>query len=120
MSTKEEEIRRFAEQLYTQLVHHFNDPNYAYALLMDDACFAEFPGLTAANLRNVLLGGTSTGSATIEEFVTARAEYETNFTHRSMSLFVVKSNMTAAQPELGYTRAGTEMMSIESMTKEVP
>jgi hypothetical protein len=69
-------IKNFAENLYSKMIKNFNDQTSSFALLTrDDATFPEFPGITSANLRNVLLGGKSSGTASIEDFIKARAAY---------------------------------------------
>jgi hypothetical protein len=68
----EEEIQKFAEKLYSKLIENFNKKDSPFALLSNDsATFSQCPGVTSANIRNVLLGGDSTGTATYEEFVKA-------------------------------------------------
>lgn len=70
--TMESEIVKFSEELYAKLIANFNDFNSPFMLLTsDDATFPQFPGLTSANVRNVLVGGDSLGTASYEEFVRA-------------------------------------------------
>jgi hypothetical protein len=83
----EEGIRVFAEDLYRKLIQNFNETESPFALIMqDDATFSECPGLTSANIRNVLLGGNSNGTATYEEFVQARAEYDASCIKATFSI----------------------------------
>jgi hypothetical protein len=47
----------FALEQYGALINALNDKKCPFALLtQDDATFPELPGITAANLRNVLIG----------------------------------------------------------------
>jgi hypothetical protein len=77
MMATEEEIICFAEGLYANLIEQFNNKNSKLALLtQDDAIFPEFPGISSGNLRNVLIGGKSSGTASVAELITAHVEYE--------------------------------------------
>jgi hypothetical protein len=93
MSRTEKEILLFAEDLYERLIQNFNQNDCPFALLTrDDATFSGCPGITSANIRNVLIGGDSSGTATFQELVTARIEYEVSNTYVSYSLFEIASN----------------------------
>jgi hypothetical protein len=73
----DDKILRFALEQYGALINALNDKKCPFALLtQDDATFPEFPGITAANLRNVLIGGTASGTATYYELLMARVEYD--------------------------------------------
>jgi hypothetical protein len=87
MST-EEEIVEFAEKLYQQFIENFRKKKKSPFLLLtlDDATFRCCPGITSANLRNVLLGGKSSGSASYNEFIAARATYEAPCVEFAMSM----------------------------------
>jgi hypothetical protein len=75
--TTEEEIVHFAEQLYKQLIENFNKRDSPFLLLtQDDATFSQLHGIKSENIRNVLIGGHSSGTATYQDFITARALYE--------------------------------------------
>jgi hypothetical protein len=70
--TTESEVVKFSEELYAKLIANFSDINSPFVLLTrDDGTFPQFPGLTSANVRNVLVGGDSSGTASYEEFVRA-------------------------------------------------
>jgi hypothetical protein len=85
----EQQIRHFAEGIYSQMIDNLINQSSMFCLLIDDdAILPEYPGLTTANLRNVLLGGKSTGKATINEFIQARVEYDTPIRSLSQSLFL--------------------------------
>lgn len=86
MST-EEEIRAFAEKIYADLIQKFNQIDSPFALLShDDATFVDCPGVTSANLCNVLIGGKSNHTATFEEFIRARADYDASCIKVSYSI----------------------------------
>jgi hypothetical protein len=77
--TAEEEIVRFAEQLYKQLIENFNKRDSPFLLLtQDDATFSHLPGIKSENIRNVLISGHSSSTAMCKDFITARALYEAN------------------------------------------
>jgi hypothetical protein len=62
----EQKICHFAEGLYSQMIDNLSNQSLIFCLLIDDdAILPEYPGLTTANLKNVLLGGKSTGKATV-------------------------------------------------------
>jgi hypothetical protein len=85
MPHSENQIRQFAEGLYSEMIDNLSNVSSTFPLIIsDDATFPEFPGLTSGNLRNILLGGQSSGTASIKEFIQARAEYD--FPMRSLSL----------------------------------
>jgi hypothetical protein len=53
----EQQIHHFAEGLYSQMIENISNQSSIFCLLIDDdAILPEYPGLTTANLRNVLLG----------------------------------------------------------------
>jgi hypothetical protein len=84
----EQKIRHFAEGLYSQMIQIISNQSSIFCLLIDDdAILPEYPGLTTANLRNVLLGGKLTGKATVDEFVQARVKYDSPIRSLSQSLF---------------------------------
>jgi hypothetical protein len=88
-------IKKFAESLYSKMIENFNDQTSSFALLTrDDATFPELPGITSANLRNVLLGGKSSGTASIEDFIKARAEYDSPFTRVSYDYMLSDGNIS--------------------------
>jgi hypothetical protein len=84
----EDEIVECAEKLYQQLIKNFQKKKKSpfLSLTLDDATFWCCPGITSANLRNVLLGGKSSGSASYNEFITARATYEAPCVDVAMSM----------------------------------
>jgi hypothetical protein len=83
----EKEIQKFAEKLYAKLIENFNKVDSPFALLSNDsATFSQCPGVMSANIRSVLLGGNSSGTATFEEFVKARAEYDASCVRASYSM----------------------------------
>jgi hypothetical protein len=88
-------IKNFAESLYSKMIENFNDQTSSFVLLTrDDATFPELPGITLANLRNVLLGGKSSGTASIEDFIKARAEYDSPFTRVSYDYMLSDGNIS--------------------------
>jgi hypothetical protein len=103
----EEEIRKFAEKLYAKLIENFNKKDSPFALLSNDsATFSQCPGVTSANIRNVLLGGDSTGTATYEEFIKARVEYDASCVTASYSLLSFSSHHAGPQSNV-FTPAKT-------------
>jgi hypothetical protein len=83
-----QQICHFAEGLYSQMIKNISNQSSIFCLLIDDdAILPEYPRLTTANLRNVLLGGKSTGKATVDEFVQARVEYDSPIRSLSQSPF---------------------------------
>jgi hypothetical protein len=93
MATTEERIKRFAESLYAQLVAALNRTECDFALLTkDNNTFPEFPGVNSANLRNILIGGDSTGTATFAELMMARLEFEVSCCRVSHYVSNFKSN----------------------------
>jgi hypothetical protein len=77
----EVEIIEYAERLYTKLIDNFDPNKSPFALITrDDATYSDLPGIKSANIRNVLIGGHSSGTATLEEFVHARAQYDASCT----------------------------------------
>jgi hypothetical protein len=91
--TTEERIKRFAEALYAQLVIALNRTECDFALLTNDnTTFPEFPGINSANLRNILIGGDSTGTATFAELMMARVEFEVSCCKVSHSVSKFKSS----------------------------
>jgi hypothetical protein len=64
-SSTENDIRIYAEELYKKLTDNFNEIDSPIVqLTRDDTTYPECPGVTSANIRNVLIGGASTGTAT--------------------------------------------------------
>jgi hypothetical protein len=83
----EEEIVQFAEQLYKQLIINFNKQDSPFLLLtQDNATFSQLPGIKSENIRNVLIGGHSSGTATYQDFIVARALYEASCVEVSLQL----------------------------------
>jgi hypothetical protein len=83
----EQTIKDFSEELYKNMIDSFNQPDSPFWLLTrDDATFSDLPGVTSANIRNVLIGGHSSGSATYQELIIARAYYEASSKKISLSL----------------------------------
>lgn len=93
----EEDIRHFAQELYGKFIASLNAKECPFSLFtQDDATFPEFPGITAANLRNVLIGGDSSGSASFAEFTMARVEYDASW-------FQVSHSIEKSTPTTTYT-----------------
>jgi hypothetical protein len=85
--TTEEEIVHFAEQLYKQLIDNFNKGDSPFLLLMhNNATFSNLPGIRTENIRNVLICGHSSGTATYQDFICTRAMYEATFIEVSLCL----------------------------------
>jgi hypothetical protein len=96
MPSTEHEIKKFAEKLYEQFIHNFQKQNSPFLLLMqDNAIYPKFPGIKPANIRNVLIGGESSGTASFSELITARALYDAPF-----SGVVMKMSESRAQAVL--------------------
>jgi hypothetical protein len=77
----EEEIIEYAERLYTKLIDNFDPDKSPFAFITrDDATYSDLPGINSANICNVLIGGHSSGTATLEEFVHARVQYDASCT----------------------------------------
>lgn len=88
-SITEQQISDFAEGLYSQMIQNLSNQSSIFCLLInEDAVLPEYPGLTTANLRNVLLGGKSSGKATVDELIQARAVYDSPIHSLSQSLFL--------------------------------
>jgi hypothetical protein len=65
----EKDITLFAERLYQQFIENFQKNKQSPFLLLtaDAATSCDCPGINSSNLRNVLLGGRYSGSATFSE-----------------------------------------------------
>jgi hypothetical protein len=113
MTTSEQRIKKFSENLYKKLINNFNQPESPFWLLTrDDATFSELPGITSANIRNVLIGGHSSGTATYEELIIARAYYEASCVELSFSMLSDDPLMQRANsPTISFTNSQT--MDIE-------
>jgi hypothetical protein len=93
------DIRIFAEDLYKKLIANFNEfDSPIVQLTRDDTTYPECPGVTSANLRNVLIGGASTGTATWAELICARVEYEVSCSTAIFSIAAVDSKINQLQP----------------------
>jgi predicted dienelactone hydrolase len=90
--TTEDEIFRFAEDLYEKFIKTLHRTESPFALLaQDNATYPELPGITSANLRNVMIGGSSLGTATFSELIMARVEYDVSISKVSHSIQNVES-----------------------------
>jgi hypothetical protein len=89
---REDEVYRFANELYSKLIEAMNQKDSPFALLMqDNATYSQYPGITSANLRNILIGGKITGSATTDELIMARVEFEASCCKVSHSILDIQS-----------------------------
>jgi hypothetical protein len=67
-------------------------------LTRDDTTYPECPGVTSANIRNILIGGASTGTATWAELICARVEYEVSCSTATFSIATADSKIDQLQP----------------------
>jgi hypothetical protein len=105
-SKTENDIRIFAEELYKKLTASFNEIDSPIVqLTRDDTTYPECPGVTSANIRNVLIGGTSTGTATWAELIVARAEYEVSCSTATFSIAKLDSTIDKLQPSTKFAIA---------------